>query len=249
MRPIDKGPTPLGDDNQPITVSNHRQWRRYLIDRIGEYCSYCEIRLNISPQIEHVIAQDIDPTLSLSWDNLVLACGPCNRKKSNTPCPPSTHYLPEVHNTYLAFEFFISPNPKQHNEAAAFIKTKENPAPPSPYKANNTIDLCALNEDTTAVPKTVTDLRWRYRLEAIKTARHWRTNWDDWAYKNNSTSFINLLLTTALATGFFSVWFYIFEDVPAIKGALVHAFPGTALDCFDTEQDYVPIWRNPSTEI
>jgi hypothetical protein len=247
MRPINKGTVPLEEDGQPVTVSNHRQWRSYLIGRIGEYCSYCEMKLNDSPQVEHVVAQDIDDSRALDWENLLLACGPCNRTKSNHPCPPETHYLPDVHNTYLAFEFFTSSNSRHGNEPAAFIQIKTIP-PPFSAKASNTIALCALDRDTTADALTVTDLRWRYRFEVINVATVWKTEWDNWG-KNNPDRFSILLSTAALGSGFFSIWFYIFENVPIVKAALIDAFGGTARDCFDVTDSFNPIWRNHPTDI
>ena len=78
MRPIDKGPVPLRDDGTPKVVNNYKDWRRDLLKRIGPYCCYCNIPLYDSPQVEHVIAQDIDPAKANDWDNMLLACGPCN---------------------------------------------------------------------------------------------------------------------------------------------------------------------------
>ena len=65
MRPIDKGTVPLDNKGQPKTVTTHTQWRGYLINRIGGYCSYCEMKLNDLPQVEHVVAKILDPSLIL----------------------------------------------------------------------------------------------------------------------------------------------------------------------------------------
>lgn len=249
MRPIDKGDIPTDDKGQPKTVSNHRSWRKYLIDRIGNYCCYCGISLTDSPQVEHVIAQSILAKLILSWFNLLLACGACNRSKSKKPCPPHTHYLPDVHNTYLAFELDFAPNPKQNGEDAAFIKPNANLTTNQAVKANNTIQLCDLDKDTSTSPTDrVTDLRWRYRFQAFYQAELWRKNWNDWG-STKPDEFVELLMTAALSKGFFSIWFRIFEDVTPVKKALVEGFPGTALICFDTNNGYNPVWRNQPNEI
>ncbi len=249
MRPIAKGTIPTDDKGNPKTVSNHRSWRKDLIDRIGNYCCYCEMILTDSPQVEHVIAQDINPALALDWYNLLLACGACNRKKDDNPCPPHTHYLPDVHNTYLAFELFFVKNPKQNGEDAAFIKPNTNLTANQIIKANNTIQLCALDEDTTASPTNrVTDLRWRYRFQAFYLAELWRKNWNDWG-KTKPKEFIELLMTAAESKGFFSIWFRRFHDVIPVKKALIEGFPGTALNCFDANNDYNPVWRNLPNEI
>ncbi|BDS11616.1 HNH endonuclease signature motif containing protein [Aureispira anguillae] len=249
MRPIERGNIPRDDNDQIITVSNHRQWRKHLIDRIGKYCSYCEMALYDSPQVEHVIAQNIDSSRNLDWDNLVLACGPCNRTKSNTPCPPETHYLPDIHNTYLAFGHYLGNNTKT-GEPAAYITTKSSSHSLMQIdKAINTINLCGLNKDTSSDVRTACDFRWKYRLEAITSALLWKQKWDDWGSHSHSQDFINLLCDAALGKGFFSIWFYIFEAEPSIKKSLIEAFPNTALDCFDSSNDYNPVARNAPDDI
>lgn len=245
MRPVDKGPTPKTAAGAEVRVSHHRQWRRYLIERIGPYCSYCEIKINNSPQVEHVVAQDIDPSRALDWDNLLLACPPCNRAKSNKACSPNTHYLPEAHNTYLAFGYLKRNSVVQHQPG--LFMTPKNPAPPSPQKVDNTIALCALDRDTTKEAETVTDLRWKHRLEAFLKTVIWRKYWDDWG-NAKAEEFIALLMTVA-SEGFFSLWFWVFEDVPKVREALVSHFPGTASNCFDPKVGYIPIYRNPPSEI
>ncbi len=248
MRPINKGDIPSNEDGSPKSFSNHRSWRKDLVDRIGNYCCYCGMELKNSPQVEHVIAQNIDSTLSLDWYNLLLACGACNRAKSDNSCPPHTHYLPDTHNTYLAFDLYLTINPRQSGEEAAFIITNSNLTANQAAKANNTIKLCRLHEDTTYDPDKVTDLRWRFRFQAFQNAELWRKNWNDWG-NSKADKFIPLLMTAALPTGFFSVWFRVFEDVPTVKKALIEGFIGTALNCFDENNNYDPIWRNPPNDI
>ena len=248
MRPIDKGDIPTKPDGSPKSFSNHRSWRRDLVERIGNYCCYCGMELKNSPQVEHVIAQDIDPTLSLDWFNLLLGCGACNRAKSNKPCPPNKYYLPDFHNTYLAFNLNVTTNPRQNNEEAIFIVPNPNLTTSQLIKAQNTIQLCRLHEDTTANPNQVTDLRWRYRFEAFESADLWRKDWDSWG-NTKADRFVPLLLSAARPTGFFSIWFRAFHDVTPIKKALIEGFPGTALNCFDANNDYNPVWRNLPNKI
>jgi len=78
----------------------------------------------------------------------------------------------------------------------------------------------------------VTDLRWKYRHEAILTATLWRTEWDDWGYAF-APRFIPLLLTVATGKGFWSIWYDTFSDVQDIRRGLVLNFSGTARRCFD----------------
>jgi len=239
MRPIDKGAIPI-DNGVAKTVSTHRSWRRNLIDRLGAYCCYCNMRLNDSPQVEHVIAQDIDANRSLDWDNVILACGPCNRTKSNRQCPPTTHYLPEYHNTHLAFDYFVS-SQKNHGEPAAYIR------PHQQYidivKANNTIDLCALDRDTTRTFDQATDLRWKYRFETMVRALILRDELEEWPYINLH-GFIKFLKMIVEATGFWSIWYETFIDVLEIRRMLVMDFAGTDQHSFDSTT-FLPIPRTP----
>ncbi len=168
MRPINRGSVPLVN-GIPRVVMDYKDWRKALIDRIGPYCCYCNMPLNDALQVEHVIAQDIDPALALSWDNMLLACGPCNRSKSAKPCPPTTHYLPQFHNTHLAFvASAISVHPRVPNASAIFLTYRG--APALAANANNTIQLCKLDQDTTRNIQQATDLRWKFRFDAFVNA-------------------------------------------------------------------------------
>jgi hypothetical protein len=240
MRPIDKGSIPKVN-GIPKTVNSHRDWRSDLIGRIGYYCCYCNIPLKDSPQVEHVVAQDIDPNRALDWNNVILACGPCNRTKTNKPCPPSTHYLPEYHNTHLAFEYFISPN-LINGQHAAFVRESINPLV-NRVKAAYTIALCALDRDTTRVFQQATDLRYKFRYEAILKTVIWRNEFDTWG-KHNLIGFIKLLRTIVQDSGFWSIWYHRFCDIQEIRQMLVEDIDGTDTNSFDP-MNYLPLPRTP----
>lgn len=242
MRPIDKGAVPI-KNGAPKTVSDYKDWRRDLIDRIGNYCCFCNMVLNDSPQVEHVIAQDIDPALATDWNNMLLACGPCNRTKSNQACPPTTHYLPQFHNTHLAFSYTVTAHPTA-SEPAAFVAWRGLPA--LQMNAENTISLCDLDKDTTKKLPQATDLRWKYRCEVHAYATLWKDSWINGGHTLGQR-FIDLLITAVAGKGFWSIWFDAFGDVPAVRQALVQQFPGTAANCFDA--DYFPISRNAPNPI
>lgn len=248
MRPIERGNVPLNEDGTPKTVSDYKNWRKDLLDRLGNYCSYCEMALNDSPQVEHVIAQDVDSALALEWINMLLACSACNRAKWNHLCPSATHYLPTHHNTFLSFRLLKTKNLRHQDEAASFVIVNPILQANQRLKAQNTVDLCRLNVDFTAIrsEQKVTDLRWRYRREAIFDAELWRKEWDDWG-QNSANQFIELLITNAKAKGFWTAWFTVFQDVRAVREALINGFKGTAIGCFD--DDYNPIPRNPSNTV
>lgn len=56
-----------------------------LVSRLGSFCSYCETYIPGLLDVEHVCAKAQYPLFSLKWDNFLLACGPCNTKKSDAP--------------------------------------------------------------------------------------------------------------------------------------------------------------------
>jgi hypothetical protein len=230
MRPIDRGNWPTTVAGTRISVNNYRNWRGDQIDRIGSYCSFCNMTLTDSPQVEHVIAQDIDAAQAFDWDNLLLACGACNRAKSNHPCPPTTHYLPTDHNTHLAFDFVVVKHPRRPSKRAAFVTWKGTPADQT--MATNTIKLCKLAEETTRILPQFTDQRWDRRFQAYLAADIWRRLWED-SDRVKTDNFIEALLTVVKPTGFWSIWYDTFSDVQEIRKALVQQFPGTNLRCFD----------------
>ena len=247
MRPIFRGPVPTDAAGNPKKVSDYKDWRSDLIDRIGNYCSYCNMVLNDSPQVEHVSPKN--PQVGqiagnmLDWDNMLLACGPCNRAKSNNPCPASTHLLPDFHNTHLAFEHLVFDVPQKPGQKACVVKPRTSLTPSQSLKALNTVDLCKL--DTVLDNPRATDLRWKYRYETLLAAQVWRQGWDDFG-KTVSAKFLPLLNTAATAKGFFSIWFEAFHDVPVVLQSLIAAFPNTEPSCFDAANGYTPVPRNPA---
>lgn len=235
MRPVTKGDIPQisGTDK---TVSDYKDWRQDLIDRIGNFCSYCNMVLNDSPQVEHVAPKSTNPALTLTWSNMLLACGPCNRAKSNLPYDIRTHYIPDYHNTHLAFDYVVVSHPKRKNTLACIPVPKQNLAV-NIDRSNATIELFKLDA-LTSNPRA-TDLRWKYRYEAHQSSRLWRNSWDDWGYEM-PVNFIPLLIDAAVGKGFFSIWFECFDDVPAVKKALLDAFPGSRMDGF-SDADFSPV--------
>lgn len=238
MRPVVRGAVPL-IAGVAKTVSDYKDWRLDLLERIGNYCSYCNMVLNDSPQVEHVSPKAPNPGLTLLWDNMLLACGPCNRTKSDDPYDITTHYIPDYHNTHLAFSYKVIDHPRKKNQKACIIIPRNNPAV-NAVKAQATIDLCGL--DATTYNVRATDLRWKYRYEALVTAQLWRTDWDNWG-SGIGAPFVDLLLTAATGKGFFSIWFDVFRDVRDIKIALIQEFENTHAPSFDPGSDFDPIVR------
>lgn len=201
MRPVDKGLDRL--------LNNLSEARDILSAQVGEYCAYCEIRLD-SLQIDHIHPQSTHPELITDWSNLLFACGDCNQFKSNRP--PDNCYLPHAHNTALAFTYLASLPPAP---SASLTDSQR-------IMAQNTINLTGLHRTN--------GQRQRRREEVFGKAKRALVNYlQDIA----NPAMQEQIIDTATSTGFFSVWMAVFQDYPEIRGRLLQAFPGTATNCFD----------------
>ena len=223
-------------------MRDHKDWRADLLDRLGPYCCYCNIRLPESPQVEHVTAQVLASGQALDWDNLLLACGACNSRKNALPCTPTTHFLPHAHNTHLAFAYQTIPHPVQPGKLAAVVVVRPGLSAAQHTKALATIELCQLANiptDNRRLAQAI-DLRWKYRQEELLEAGLYRNHWDA-VDATGQQLLLDSIERLARKGGFFSVWFAAFHDVPAVKQALLAAFPGTAA-CFPAPA-YDPVER------
>jgi HNH endonuclease len=108
MRPLEKGPCPTDSNGKSIQVNDYKDWRTWLVDRIGNYCVYCNDTLHYNLNVEHVVALNppvgYSPGALLDWNNVLLACFPCNNKKDTQVINYTTHYFPEHNNTHLPFD-------------------------------------------------------------------------------------------------------------------------------------------------
>lgn len=250
MRPIYKGACPQvgGIDKQ---VKAYRDWRKDLIDRIGEYCVYCNMKITQSLQVEHVIPKV--PVVGavagalLDWDNMLLACGPCNRAKWNYPCNDTLYYLPESHNTHLPFQI------KAHatHKDAAIVTPAAGMTPSQEQKAKATVAFFHLDE----VDKRskIVDLRWRERFQAtVSVAFAVRAYRERKSAPNfDASDAAKDIAIRARDAGFFSLWYEAFANEPLVMYELINnipataIIPGTAQDCFDAANGYKPKPRNP----
>ncbi|MCT1526075.1 HNH endonuclease [Sphingobacterium lactis] len=248
MRPIDKGETPK-KSGQDIVVKDYGDWRAHLIERVGYYCVYCNVPLSHSLNVEHVVAKaprEGQPAGDyLAWENMLLACGPCNGAKGNQPTDKDTLYLPEFNNTLMAFEIVENPD----NPKAAKVIPKEGLSKSQRQRALNTIDLLGL--DVIDNRAKVVDIRWRKRKAAMLAA--------DAAYllygqiKLSNPDLIpkasEYIARNAAEIGFFGIWFSVFKDEPTVIERLLDPdiIPGTAKECFNAE-DYTYQFRNPESD-
>lgn len=103
MRPVLRGDTPTDEEGRAIEYGDYKDARDDLIDRMGDYCSYCEVALHSQVDVEHVQPKSLNPELELEWKNFLLACGNCNSIKGNKEVELSDYYWPDQDNTLRAF--------------------------------------------------------------------------------------------------------------------------------------------------
>jgi uncharacterized protein (TIGR02646 family) len=226
MRPIERGKHPKVHDGNDVTFAKYNDARDHLIDRIGDYCSYCEVCLHGPIHVEHVRPKKPQPALELTWSNLLLGCTTCNSIKGDKDVD-LTHYLwPDRDNTARAFNY-------DHN-LPPYVAPGLSPAIHAIAEA--TIKLTGLNRIPGHAAYSDRDRRWKKRLDAWGIALLARQNLG----QNDTPRMRQMILQNAIAIGFWSVWLQVFHDDLDMRLALIKWFPGTASDCFDSDAQPLP---------
>jgi hypothetical protein len=233
MRPIIKQ-TPIDLDTKlPISFSEYKQAKPYLIDQLGEYCSFCERQLDEDIlAVEHIFHKDFYICLEKDWVNFLLSCGMCNSIKGTKNFAEILSFLPQIHNllSYIDINdgFFVSVKPNlssvETEKTIAFIK------------------MVGLDRMYGHPQHTKGDKRYIKRSETYKKAKHKLLQYSEMSNKNKS-AFLEIIIELAKATGFFSIWFIVFEAYPEVRQALIEAFEGTDNTCFDAANRYEPLPR------
>ncbi len=220
MRPVNK-------KLSPKQYNHYKDARDDLADRIGWYCSYCEMPVKNLLAVEHIIPKNNGGS-ELEWHNFLLSCTYCNSVKGYKNHLRLGYYWADMDNTFSKFiyhPFFpILPHPS--------LNRREH------ILAENTIGLTGLNRHPGSIPPpTLRDTRWKSRREAWELAYNSMANWREaksTALKirdNTVNELIGLLLkqivNSAVGTGHFSIWMTVFDTEKEIQIALVDAFVGT----------------------
>jgi uncharacterized protein (TIGR02646 family) len=220
MRPVDRGPAPK------TRFARYPDARPHLIERLGEYCSYCEMQLDSGLHVEHIRPKNKDRHLETHWGNLLLSCWNCNPTKGARRIDPARYYWPHLDNTFRAIEYV----------AGGYVRPAQGLTPEQRERAERTIQLTGLNKTPPA--KHGSDRRWQNRMEAWSLAEHWR----DRLAGDGRPSLREAVRDMAVANGYFSVWLTVFREDSDMRRRLIEGFRGTAPDCFDPET-YEPIPR------
>lgn len=246
MRPLNKGNTPTDLNGNVIVVTRYGDWRNHLIRRIGYYCAYCNQPLSHSLQVEHVVPRNppvgVAPGAPLDWCNMLLACGPCNNAKGNTPVNANAYYLPEEHNTHLPFSMVLNANPDH-----AVVIERPGLNAYQHQKSHDTIELLDLGHiDERPNIVDIRSLRRKAALLSVQSARLiYNMTLSSPTY--NPLVVAEHIARCAAECGFFSLWYEEFKNEPLVMQKLTDntIIKGTATNCFDATNDYRPIPRNP----
>jgi uncharacterized protein (TIGR02646 family) len=220
MRPVDKGTTPLDDNGQEIVFKEYSHSRRYLVDRIGRFCSYCENSVNVNLAVEHVQPKSKTPALEFNWSNFLLACTNCNSTKGDDDINMEEYIFPDVCNSFLYFEYGYS----------GIVKPKTGLSPDNTTLAKNTIKLVGLDKtppnENTIEWKKASDSRFEKRLESYKTAIDYL---DKYKVGNEQVRSIYLecFKTIVSGQGFWSIWIQVFEGFPEVILEIKDCINGT----------------------
>lgn len=216
MRPVERGAEPTG-----VVVEEYGGWRPHLIERVGCYCSYCEMRLTSPVPVEHKIPKRDVPAGELQWTNVLLSCYSCNSSKPKKNVVESEYFWPDTDNTFRAFRY----------HPTGEIEVDRLPSDAERDTARRTLHLYGLDKHPGGpdLPTSISDRRWLLRHEAWNKADRAR----DLLGRNDTPEQRETILALALETGFFSVWMAVFQADPLMRRLFIAGFIGTAQDCFD----------------
>jgi hypothetical protein len=207
MRPVDKGVS-------PNTYTNYKKARNDLIDKIGGYCSYCEMHITNMIEVEHVHPTSQGGPL-LDWDNFLLACKYCNNVKLNRNTSRNGYLWPDQDNTDLVFEYSEMDVIKPKNTNLTNIQTM----------AQGTIDLMGLDRKPSGRNEpTEADLRWIFREMAWTQAKNSEKRWK----KCPTPEMAEQIADTSLG-GFYSIWMVVFKNEPLVLTAIEDAHKNIGL--------------------
>jgi len=226
MRPVDRGCIPLDDSDKPKEFSEYKDARWDLIDRLGEYCSYCEMPLNASLAVEHVKPKKHHPDLELQWNNFLLACTNCNSTKSSKDINLDDYYWPDKDNTIRAIEY----------QEGGIVGANTDLSQEKQDKARATIELTGLNRRPPCNAPAASDRRLRNRRDAWGKAKRSLQNWQRAVQRADSQFMRDMrdqIIISVQAKGFWSVWMTVFRNYPDMRRRFIESFPGTSQECFD----------------
>lgn len=201
-----------------------------LSSNIGQYCAYCEGFEKIhSLEVEHTAAKSKGGSLT-AWNNFLLCCKICNTIKGAEVVNDEYHW-PHLNNTFFSFIY----------DDTGRIKVNDNIPPLSKVRAQNLLNLTGLQRYPGMDNPSEKDFRWRHRYEAWNKASRYKE-----LFSNGSIT-VDDIISYAKDVGHWSIWFTVFKGVDSVRSRLISDFSGTCTTCFDPNNHYEPIERNPGS--
>ena len=225
MRPVNKGDHPQ-ENGKKIVFKEYSDARPFLIDRLGDYCSYCEMQLDAGLAVEHVKPKSLHPDLELEWSNFLLACPNCNPTKNAKDVVLQNYFWPDVDNTSRAFVY----------DESGIVRASDKLTRHEFTIAEATIKLTGLHKD--ALNSSNSDRRWMKRRNTWRKATHSKER----LQRNDSEELREQIVETV--HGYWSIWMTVFKDDKDMLQRFITSFPGTCVECFDDNGSPIPRNRN-----
>lgn len=224
MRPVERGPCPRDESGQRRVFTEYGHARPHLTNRMGAYCSFCEMKLPAALAVEHIRHKNRNPDLEREWDNFLLACPSCNSTKGtkvDTADDVAQRLWPHLDRTFDAFVY----------GAGGVVRLAPMSDPTLAARAERLEQMVGLTRRpnhglTRQQVEKASDNRWKERREAWDKAVSARTL----LHEGDTDAVRKSILDTAHATGFWSVWMTVFRGDPRMQTDLCQIFRGTATD-------------------
>lgn len=233
MRPVERGPWPTDDHGEPLDFSDYKKALTHLVDRCGGYCSYCGMRLDGGLHVEHVRPKKPGgihhPDRERDWDNFLLGCPNCNSTKGDKDISLADHVWPDTDNTLRAFSY---------GAGGMIMVSQDMKSNTDRQKIERTMMLTGLDRFPGGKrPPELNDRRWSARRDAWDKAVLSREDLQN----HDNPGMRQQIIRTAIADGYWSIWYTVLKDDADMRRRLVEAAVGTAKSCFDA--DYLPVPR------
>lgn len=213
MRAVEKG-------EAPRTYTKHEQAKNDLANRIGWYCSYCEMGVRHFIAVEHIVPQNNGGAI-LDWENFLLGCFHCNSVKGARNQSREGYLWPDIDNTPLAFAY----------NRTQVIHPAANLSETIYQRALATIHLTGLDRRPGGNNEpTDRDVRWIHRREVWGIAE---ASLEDW-HLTSTPAMARQIARTAFGHGFYSIWMTIFQGIQPVINEINQIFPGTYLPLIDS---------------
>ena len=236
MRPVLKWvPGDPGNPPPPIhaTYNPYQSAKDDMERNHGPFCSFCERRVEDDAlHVEHIQPKGLAQYehLKFSWNNFLLACQRCNgadNKNAHDVVYGQVH-LPNKNNTLISMVYLTG----------GLIKVNPVLRGASLRNAVKLIKLIGLQKRPGHRKHLPKDKRWMRRKKVWDLANDKLNDFEAGEIGSN------IIVELALGYGYFSLWYTVFQNHPAVKQILINAFPGTDLDSFNALNGYTPQNRN-----